>query len=116
MKRKPKPIGTGAMDQLVTIIRVTESTDPYGNPERTEQTVGTVRAEVEPVRGQERVIADQQRGVQSYRVTGRNQGVWQAVTPRDVLVWGSTRLNVRSAPDAGRALYRTVEAEAGVEG
>jgi head-tail adaptor len=116
MKRKPRQVGAGALDQSITIVRVTETKDDFGNPERTEQTVGTVRAEVEPTRGQETVIADRQRGVQSYRVTARNQGVWQAVTARDVLVWGPTRLNVRSAPDAGRALYRTVEAEAGVEG
>lgn len=105
----------GDLDQRVTIIRLEQTQDEYGNPTTTETTVGTVRCHVEPVRGQERVIADRQRGVQTYKLVGRNQGDWKTVTTGDVLRWDGDDLNVRSAPKTGRALYREVEAEAGPE-
>jgi SPP1 family predicted phage head-tail adaptor len=114
MRRHPET-QPGDLDQRVSIVRFTEAVDQYGNPITNETTVGTVWAHVEPVRGQERVIADRQRGTQTMRFTARNQGDWATVTPADVLRWDGDDYNVRSAPNAGRALYRIVEAERGVE-
>jgi SPP1 family predicted phage head-tail adaptor len=109
-----RKIVVGQMDQRVSIQRKTRVADGLGGFTITETTIATVWARVETERGQERVIADQQRGVVGYRLTSRNQGSWSGVTTGDVLVLGSVRLNVRSAPLAGREAYRLIEAEAEV--
>lgn len=113
--RRHREMQPGRMDQRVTIIRTTRTSDAYGGYPESETTVGTVWAHVEPVRGQERVIADREQGVQTYRVTSRNQGDWATVATGDVIRWGSLDLNVKWAPDDGRALYRLVEAVKGTE-
>jgi SPP1 family predicted phage head-tail adaptor len=75
---------------------------------------GSVWAKVEPVRGQERVLADQSRGVQTYRITARNEGVWRVVTTNDKLVWRGIKMDVKVAPEAAREAMRMIEAEAGI--
>lgn len=107
------PLGAGRLDQRVEVIAVSESGDGYGGQAVTETSQGTVWAHVEPVRGQERVIADQARGVAGYRITARNFGAWAGVGTGHVLVWNGARLDVRWAPDAGRGALRMIEAEAG---
>lgn len=102
------------MDQRIAVQRKSRVADGYGGAAVSWSTLATVWARVEAVRGQERVIADQERGVVGYRVTARNAGVWASVTAADRLVWGAETLNVRGAPDVGRDLYRTIEAESGV--
>lgn len=104
----------GRLDQRVSVVRMTETADGGGGASVTAATLGTVWARVEPVRGQERVIADRQAGVQTWRVTARNAGIWSGITEADRLTWGSLTLNVRAAPPVGRAPFRTVEAESGV--
>ncbi|MDW3204573.1 MAG: phage head closure protein [Alphaproteobacteria bacterium] len=104
----------GSLDQRVAVQRETRVADGYGGAAVSWSTQATVWARVEAVRGQERVIADQDRGVVGYRITARNAGVWAGVTAADRLVWAGVVLNVRGAPAAGRAAYRTIEAESGV--
>lgn len=107
-------MGAGKLDQRVSITRVTEIDDGYGGQTTTEVTVGTVWAQVEAVRGQERVIADNLAGTQTYRIKARNSGDWATVGVEDRLVWGGITLNVVSAPNAGRAALRLIEAVSGV--
>ena len=106
---------TGALDERITIKQESETPDGGGGATVALVDVGTVWAQVEPVRGQERVIADQERGVTTYRITVRNDGDGAAITEAMTIVWRSTTLNVTGAPNAGRAMYRTVEAQSGVE-
>jgi SPP1 family predicted phage head-tail adaptor len=103
----------GQLDQRVDIVRTTQTPDGIGGYTESTSTVGSAWVHVEPVRGQERVIADREQGVQTYRVTGRNQGTWATVATGDVVRWGSLDLNVKWAPDDGRALYRLIEAVKG---
>lgn len=105
--------GAGGLDERVEIVRRVSVSDGYGGETVSDQSQGTVWAGVEAVRGQQRVIADQARGVAGYRVTARNDGAWASVSDGDVLVWRGLRLDVRWAPHAGRDLLRTIEAEAG---
>ena len=107
-------IGAGDLDQRVKVIQVTETPDGYGGFTTTPVTVGTVWAKVEPVRGGEQVIADLQRGVEAYRIHVRNSGHGKSLTTNDRLEWRDTTLNVRRAPNAGRKLFRMIEAESGV--
>lgn len=114
MRRYPET-QPGDLDQRITIEEYTRTPDGAGGGEYSWSTVGEVWAKVEPVRGQERVIADQERGVQTYRITGRNDGDFAGIVTGNRIIWGSLTLNVRTAPDVGRALYRLIEAEKGVE-
>ncbi len=107
-------MNAGELDQRVMIKRKTDVDDGQGGSAPTEVTVGTVWAKIEPVRGQERVIADRQAGTQTYRITARNQGHWAGVVTTDTLVWNGSEMNVRTAPAAGRDMYRMIEAEIGV--
>jgi len=58
-------MNAGELDQRVMIKRKTDVDDGQGGSAPTEVTVGTVWAKIEPVRGQERVIADRQAGTQT---------------------------------------------------
>lgn len=104
----------GDLDQRITVTRVTETPDGAGGFTTTETTLGTIWAKVEPIRGQERVIADLLGGTETYRIHVRNSGVGKSLTTDDTLEWRGITLNVRRAPNAGRDLYRLVEAESGV--
>lgn len=114
MIRSNRRAGAGALDQTVSVVAVTEAPDGRGGYTTTEATVATVPAHVESTRGQETVIADQQRGVVSYRLTARNEGQWAALSVGSKLTWNDRTLNVRMVPDEGRELYLTVTAEQGV--
>lgn len=106
--------GAGDLDQRVAIVELVETQGDGGTVSVAEQTAATVWAKVEPVRGQERLLADRERGVQTYRITGRNSGAWAALATDDKLSWRGVKLAVKTAPVAGRAAYRTIEAEAGI--
>lgn len=106
--------GAGELDQRVTVVRLVETVGPGGTLTRNEVTLGGVWAKVEPVRGQERVLADQARGVQTYRITTRNAGVGKQVTTDDRLIWRGIKMNVKAAPEPGREAMRVIEAEAGI--
>lgn len=114
MRRHPE-MQPGDLDQRITIQEHTRTSDGAGGGEYSWSDVGDVWAKVEPVRGQERVIADQERGTQTYRITGRNNGDFANIATGDRIIWGGLTLNVRTAPNGGRALYRLIEAEKGVE-
>lgn len=109
-----RPTGAGELDQRVSVLRLVETVGEGGTLTQSETTLGTVWAKVEPVRGQERVLADQERGVQTYRITTRNAGVWKQATTDDKLLWRGIKMNVKAAPDAGREAVRVIEAEAGI--
>lgn len=105
----------GKLDERITVRQATRTADGGGGGGKSWSDVGDIWAHVEPMRSQERVIADQERGVTSYRVTVRNAGVGAQIATSMILVWRSTELNVVGVPNAGREMYRVVEAEAGVE-
>lgn len=111
MIRKRRLTGAGALDQRVIVQEEARAADGLGGYAVSWTTVGTIWASVVPVRGQERVIADQQAGVQTYRVTVRNQDTGAAVTTAHRLVWRGQTMNVRVAPVLGRDMYRTLEAD-----
>lgn len=106
--------GAGKLDERVEVVAIVQTPDDYGGYTNADNSLGTVWAQVEPVRGQERVIADQAKGVAGYRVTARNAGAFAQATTAHVLVWRGQRMNVRWAPEAGRAPTRMIEAETGV--
>ena len=58
-------MNAGELDQRVMIKRKTDVDDGQGDSAPTEVTVGKVWAKNEPVRGQERGIADRQAGTQT---------------------------------------------------
>lgn len=109
-----RPTGAGDLDQRVSVLCLTESVGEGGTLTQVEVSRGSVWAKVEPVRGQERVLADQSRGVQTYRITARNEGVWRVVTTNDKLVWRGIKMDVKVAPEAAREAMRMIEAEAGI--
>ena len=102
------------LDERIKAIRTTETEDGAGGFTTSETTLGTIWAKVEPVRGQERVIADLQRGAETYRIHVYNSGVGKSLTTDDRIEWRGLTLNVRRAPNAGRDLFRMIEAESGV--
>ena len=102
------------LDQPIYRRTVATVPDGVGGSDTTESWTGPLWAHVEAIRSQERIIADQASGVTSYRVTVRNSGDAAAISTNDVLRWGGVEMNVRAAPNAGRAVYRTLEAETGV--
>ncbi|MBO6542294.1 MAG: head-tail adaptor protein [Alphaproteobacteria bacterium] len=114
MWKKSVAPGAGALDQTITVKRRTDVSDGQGGSNPTTATLGTVKVHVEPVRGQELVIADRKAGVQTYRLTGRSAGIWSGLLVSDLLVWNGVELNVVSVPDVGRVRYLTVEAQSGV--
>lgn len=106
--------GSRSRDQRVTVERESFVADGGGGGEKTWTSQGMLWARVEAARGQERVIADRHAGTQSYDVTVPNDGIGATLTTADRLVWGSIVLNVRQAPDAGRAVVRKLVCEEGV--
>ena len=107
----PQP---GILDQQIVVQEEAGTPDGAGGSAPAWSPLGTIWAAIEPIRGQARVIADQQAGVQGYRLVVRNNGVGAAITTKHRLLWGADALNVRSAPRVGRDLYRTIEAVAKV--
>lgn len=103
----------GDLAERVEVRSDSATPDGYGGYAVSTSWSPALWAKVEPLRGQERVIADLERGVQGYRVTVRNAGTGATISAGSVLRWRGIELNVRSAPTAGRALYRTLEAESG---
>ncbi len=114
MERASRDIGAGAMDERVAVVQITETPGVGGELTVTETTVATVWAKVEQVTGQERIIADREKGVQTYRITSHNAGVWATLTTNYKLVWRGLTLDIKTQPQMGRGLYRMIEAEAGV--
>lgn len=104
----------GDLDQRLYVRSQVKTPNGLGGNSAADSWTIRVWAKVEPVRGQERAIADAQAGVQTYRITVRNNDTGKALTTRSVLRWHGVELNVSSAPDAGRALFRVLEAQAGV--
>lgn len=113
--KRPYQQQSGALDERITVQQESSVADGGGGRAVTLEDVGAIWAHVEPMRSQERVIADQERGVVSYRITVRNDGVGAQITTAMTLLWRSTTLNVVGAPNAGRAMFRTLEAQSGVE-
>lgn len=105
---------SGDLSERVQVRTETTTPDGAGGYTVTTGWGTAIPAKVEPVRGQERVIADRERGVQGYKLTVRNIGAGRAITTGDVLLWRGTEMNVRSAPEVGRAQFRMLEAESGV--
>lgn len=101
------------LDQQIEVRSTTTTPDGYGGFSTATVWLGPIWARVEAVRGQERVIADQERGVQSYRVTVRNAATGATLAAADVLRWQGEEMNVTAAPNAGRAIYRTLEVQTG---
>ena len=114
MRRAEMDPGSGAMDERVAVTQITQSIGTGGTITETETTVATVWAMVEQVRGQERVISDRERGVQTYRITAHNNGTWATLDTTYKLVWRGLTLDIKTQPQMGRGLYRTIEAEAGI--
>ena len=114
-RREREPIGNGDRHEKVVIKRVTETADGQGGFTEVWATVGTsIKANVEPVRATEAVVANRQQGVEAYRFTARNSGSWATVTTGDRLEWHSLLLDVRSQPEVGRERDRMIEAEVGI--
>lgn len=114
MKRAERDPGSGSMDEQVSIIQISQSIGAGGTITPTETTVATIWANVEPVRGQERVIADRERGVQTYRFTAHNNGTWATLDTTYKLRWRGLKFDIKTQPEMGRGLYRMIEAESGV--
>lgn len=114
MRRKQRKTDTGSLDERVEVQSKTEVLDDSGAVTSSWSTLGTVWAEVLPVRGQERAIADKKRGVQTYRLTVRNSGTGGKISTDCKLLWRGVELNVTTSPDAGRSAYLEFEAEKGV--
>jgi SPP1 family predicted phage head-tail adaptor len=107
----------GRMDQRVTFQEETLSADGGGGGAPSWADIGTVPtvwASVVPMRASETLDAAQLEGRAIYRLTVRNRS---DITAGMRILWvtnGNLVLNIRALPDPGpRALYRTVEAEAG---
>jgi len=106
--------GAGALDQRVAIKEEVRETVASGGANVTYQTLGTVWAMVEPVRAAERVIADREKGVATYRFTVRDSSLTRQITTAHVVTWRGVDLNVTQAPEpGGRGTARVFEAEAG---
>lgn len=110
----PNGGGSPNLDQRISVQRKSQVPDGGGGSTTTWIADGGLWAAIEEVRGQERVIADRQAGTVTYRVTVHNTGLGAEITTTHRLVWDGAVLNVRRAPPAQRAVYRTVEAESGV--
>lgn len=107
-------LGAGDLDQRVTLERKTRTPDGYGGYDPGWTAQGTLWAGIEAVRGQERLIADREASVATYRVIVHNSGIGAGVTVDDRLIWGAVELNVRRAEPGQRGVYRTLEAESEV--
>lgn len=103
----------GDLDQRLYVRSQVKTSNGIGGGSAVDSWSTRVWAKVEPVRGQERAIADAQTGVQTYRITVRNNDIGKSLTTASVLRWHGVEMNVISAPDAGRMNYRTIEAQTG---
>lgn len=115
MRRKTREApGNGDRHEQVVIKRVTLTSDGQGGYTEAWATLGTIKANVEPVRATEAVVANRQQGVEAYRFTARNSGSWATVTTADRLEWRGLLLDVRSQPEVGRERDRMIDAEVGI--
>ena len=102
-------MGAGKLDQRIYIRTETTTPDGGGGFDVTTAWVGPIWAGIEIWKSQERVVADLERNQQGYRVTVKNQGRGKTIGAADVIRWKGVEMNVKSAPDAGREIYRTIE-------
>lgn len=110
--KSPDP---GKLDQRVTFQRLTQVADGLGGSTQSWADLFTCWAQVEPMRGGERLMAEQLEDPRDYRVTVRRSGDSAGVTAADRVSWRGSLLNVRFIADAGpRPLYLTFECERGV--
>ena len=103
---------TGAMTERVAIQTQARTADGIGGFTIVWNTVSSVWAKVEPLKGMEQLAAMQLQASNLFKVTIRND---ITINPDQRLLWGNIALNIREAPHTPRTqMFKTLIAEAGV--
>ena len=107
---------SGRLRERVRIEREVRTPDGGGGASITWEAVAVLWANVQPLKGQERLQAMQLEASNLFKITLRNPG--PAVKLADRIVWltgAGTVFNIREAPTTPRYnLFREIVAEAGV--
>jgi len=107
---------TGRLRERVRIEREVRTADGGGGASLSWQTVATLWAAIEPLRGREQLEAMKLEASNLYKVTLRNPG--PTITADMRLVWltgDNEELNIREAPRVPKhQLFRVLMAEGGV--
>lgn len=110
-----KSLDPGQLDQRVTFQRLAQVADGLGGYTQSWSDLFTCWAKVEPLRGSERLMAEQLEDPRDYRVTVRRSSDSAGVTAADRVSWRGAAMNIRFVADAGpRPLYLSFECERGV--
>lgn len=105
----------GSLDERVSIERKIMVADGMGGFTETVSTIATLWANVSPMSGRERDMADQTESPRNYRFIVRRSAVSAAIRADDTVTWRGKAMNIRFIADAGpRPQYLMFEAEAGV--
>ena len=105
-------MNSGRMTERVAIQTPTRVADGIGGFTVVWNTVNTVWATVEPLKGREQLQAMQLEASNLFRLVVRND---VSISPDQRLLWTGIVLNIREAPITPRhQLFRTIIAEAGV--
>lgn len=99
---------------LITSVQVlswTTTDDGMGGRVSTPTPGPAIPARVVPTGAAPSDVGDRATVAQTYRITVRNIGMGQTIKDGDVVMWGTVRMVVRSAPPGGRALWREITTE-----